>query len=159
MLDHSCEFDVEDFSSGSTLAVVLAVQRPRLEERVVVASLGAICSVWLLYTLWFSASPTNRIGPPCLFYTLTGHPCPFCGGTRAYAAMWHFDLGSAAHFYPLAPLLFPATVAVAGYAAWSLLSARGLHLKAPTWLYWTGASGGLLALAMSWTLKLVWLGN
>jgi hypothetical protein len=73
--------------------------------------------------------------------------------------MWHLDVGSAAHFYPLAPLLFPSTLVVTGYAAWSLLSARGLRLNAPTWVCWLAAIGGLLALATSWALKLVWLGN
>jgi hypothetical protein len=73
--------------------------------------------------------------------------------------MWHVDLGSAAHFYPLAPFLFPLTFVVAGYAAWSVLAGRRLRVTVPNWAYWTTAVVGLVVLATSWTLKLVWLGN
>jgi hypothetical protein len=158
-----------NYDSGAKLATtggtadythkVLAVRRSHPEERGAIATVGAICAAWLVYTLWYGSAPSNRIGLPCLFYHLTGHPCPFCGGTRAYAAMWHLDLGSAAHFYPLAPLMFPTTFAVVGYSAWSLLSRRGVYVHVPRWAWWLAGIAGVAVLATSWILKWVWLGN
>ena len=37
----------------------------------------------------------------CLLHDLTGHPCPFCGLTRALNSATHGDWSAAAAFHPL----------------------------------------------------------
>lgn len=44
-------------------------------------------------------------GPPCIFRSVTGWPCCFCGGTRALRALAVFDLGTALSFNPLTTCL------------------------------------------------------
>src|SRR4030081_2122798 len=63
--------------------------------------------VWLVYTrpyLLLEAAPLTA--PPCPFFYVTGHPCPFCGGTRSFAYMWQGDLANSVRLYPLGPALF-----------------------------------------------------
>lgn len=38
---------------------------------------------------------------PCLFYDITGVPCPSCGMTRAYVSLFHLDIKSAFFYHPL----------------------------------------------------------
>jgi len=95
--------------------------------------------------------------PACPFYTLTGHPCPFCGGTRSYAAMWRGDVVAAVRYYPLGPALFVLTFAAAGYLVWAGATGRRLLISPALWRILV--AGGLVALAASWSLKLFWLGN
>lgn len=124
------------------------------------AGLAALLTAWLGYTAAYPALATvHATLPACPFYTLTGHPCPFCGGTRSFAAMWHGNVVGAARLYPLGPLLFVLTFAATGYAAWAALTGRSpvprLSRRAGTAVIAVAAA----ALAVSWTLKLVWLGN
>ena len=36
---------------------------------------------WLVYTkFFFTLRAGHLVLPPCPFFYLTGHPCPFCGG-------------------------------------------------------------------------------
>ncbi len=117
-------------------------------------------SAWLLYTRFFwTLQPLHVTLPGCPFLALTGHPCPFCGGTRSFAFMWQGDVVHAARMYPLGPFLFVATLAGIGYAAWALLTRRTLRLRLDQrqsrWAL--AAVGGVLAL--SWGAKLFWLGN
>jgi uncharacterized protein DUF2752 len=125
---------------------------PRAEA----TGLFALVSLWLVYTRFFSVLQTAHTTlPACPFYVLTGHPCPFCGGTRAYAAMWRGDVGAAFRFLPLGPLFFVATFVVAGYAGWATVTGRRVQVRIPTWAWMVGGA----ALALSWSLKLFWLGN
>ena len=124
------------------------------------AGAAALLTGWLGYT---AAYPTlhavHATLPACPFYTLTGHPCPFCGGTRSYAAMWHGDVAAAARYYPLGPLLFALTFVGIGWFAWAAFTGRSV-LPRLTPTIWRGLFVvAIAALAVSWTLKLVWLGN
>jgi len=120
------------------------------------AGLFALLSLWLVYTRFFPAlQSAHATLPGCPFYALTGHPCPFCGGTRSFAAMWRGDLKAAFRYLPLGPLLFATTFAVAGYAVWAMVTGRRVKLALPA-AVWAIAAG---ALAISWSLKLFWLGN
>ena len=42
----------------------------------------------------------------CLFYHLTGLPCPGCGLTRSFVCLSHGDLFEALHWHPLGPALY-----------------------------------------------------
>jgi uncharacterized protein DUF2752 len=125
---------------------------PRAEP----AGLLALLSLWLVYTRFFATLQTAHLTlPACPFYAITGHPCPFCGGTRSYAAMWHGDVVGAFRYLPLGPLLFVATFVVTGYAVWATVNGRRVRVGIPTWAWIVGGA----ALALSWSLKLFWLGN
>lgn len=44
-------------------------------------------------------------GSICIFYNLTGIPCPSCGMTRAYLALFQGDFKEAFLYHPLFPLV------------------------------------------------------
>ena len=116
--------------------------------------------LWLTYTrLYWAMQAAHLAAPPCPFYYLTGHPCPFCGGTRSFAYMWRGDIADAVRLYPLGPLLFAGTIfGVAGLAV-GAISGRTLtpRLTGMQWrLVWVGV---VSAIAVSWALKVLVLGN
>lgn len=55
----------------------------------------------------------------CPWYHLSGYPCPFCGMTRAFVAITHFDIQAAMDFNPGSPLIYGAFV----YMLWASASA------------------------------------
>jgi len=58
-----------------------------------------------LFPLFLAAArflPLNRLPSTCVFYHVTGRPCPTCGITRSIIALTHLDFGSAIAFHPLA---------------------------------------------------------
>ena len=73
-------------------------------------------AVWLLLSAVFAAgfllpfpSSTGRIaGLPsvCLFYHLTGLPCPGCGLTRSFVCLSHGQWAEALHWHPLGPAIY-----------------------------------------------------
>ncbi|HSP09886.1 MAG TPA: DUF2752 domain-containing protein [Candidatus Dormibacteraeota bacterium] len=122
--------------------------------------LFSVLALWLAYTRIFWALQAAHIAmPPCPFYYVTGHPCPFCGGTRSFAYMWRGDVADAVRLYPLGPALF----------AGALVGAAGLSAAAITGRTWTPrlttlqwrvlGVGALSAVLMSWALKVFILGN
>ena len=46
----------------------------------------------------------------CPWYHLTGHQCPFCGMTRGFVAITHFDLQTAIDFNLGTPFVYTAFV-------------------------------------------------
>ena len=48
----------------------------------------------------------DRIGLPCLFKAAFHFPCPGCGMTRSFKALWRGDWLLAARYHPLGPLFF-----------------------------------------------------
>lgn len=57
--------------------------------------------------------------PPCVFRSLTGLDCPFCGGTRATRALLTGDLGGAFDHNALVPL---AALLLIGVGIWWLVA-------------------------------------
>ena len=49
---------------------------------------------------------TDQTGPPCLFKALFHVPCPGCGLTRSFKAIWRGNPGLALRYHPLGPLCF-----------------------------------------------------
>ena len=143
--------------AGSPRLLVLPARAETRREQL---GLLALLAGWLAYTRVFPALQAVHVTlPACPFYTLTGHPCPFCGGTRAYAAMWRGGFVAAFRYHPLGPLLFALTFGAAGYALWAAATGRRLFLRLPRSAWGTLAAVAGLALTVSWSLKLFWLGN
>lgn len=144
----------------SSRVISFAVARPDVEARARDIFLGLITSAWLAYTFAYPVlSRVHAVIPPCPFLLLTGHPCPFCGGTRSFSAMWRGDIAGALRHYPLGPLLFAIAFPVAAYGIWALVTRRSLRITLTTSLERTITVIGIAAILTSWALKLVWLGN
>ena len=138
------------------LSLTKALPTDRLRD---LALLGALL-LWLVYTrMFFVLQAAHVAAPPCPFYYLTGHPCPFCGGTRSFAYMWRGDLADAVRLFPLGPLLFAGTFAgVAGLAAGAVTGRTWTpRLSGLQWRLL--AVGAVSAISISWALKVFVLGN
>lgn len=68
--------------------------------------------------------PFDRLPATCVFYRVTGHPCPTCGMTRALVALTHLDLGRAMALHPLAVVLAAVVTLIWGLAVYEALSER-----------------------------------
>jgi hypothetical protein len=73
--------------------------------------------------------------------------------------MWRGDLVDAVRYYPLIPLLFVATALAVPLLAIGLGTRRDLDLRLPRWAWTGGLAVTLVALAVSWSLKLTVLPN
>jgi len=113
-----------------------------------------------VYTrLYWAMHAAHLSMPPCPFYYLTGHPCPFCGGTRSFAYMWQGDIADAVRLYPLGPALFAGTGLGMGGLAAGLVTGRtwSPRLTSRQWRLLTiFATSSVL---ISWALKVFVLGN
>ncbi len=89
---------------------------------------------------------------------LTGKPDPGCGLTRTFAWMWRGDLFHAVSVYPLGPLVFAGTILVVFWALAVLVLGRvaRIWLSGGQWRVLIAVS--LIALALNWASKLIWLG-
>lgn len=138
------------------IAVTRSVPGDRMRDLGILVVLAG----WLAYTRIFWALQTAHLTlPPCPFYYLTGHPCPFCGGTRSFAYMWHGDVSDAVRLYPLGPAMFAGTVLGVGGLAAGIVTGRTFtpRLTAMQWrLVWIGGASAVL---VSWALKVFVLGN
>ncbi len=138
----------------------LTLDRALPADRLRYLSLLGGLLLWLTYTrLYWAMQAAHLAAPPCPFYYLTGHPCPFCGGTRSFAYMWRGDIVDAVRLYPLGPLLFAGTVFGAVGLAAGVVSGRTWtpRLTAMQWrVVWVGV---VSAIAVSWALKVFVLGN
>jgi Protein of unknown function (DUF2752) len=140
----------------------LAFIKAGTEDRVRNASVLGGLLLWMLYTrLFWAAQAIHATLPPCPFLLVTGHPCPFCGGTRSFAYMWQGDTRHAAALYPLGPALFWATLAAIPILAGGLILNRDLRFWVRLGGRWRRAlvAVACLSLALSWALKLTVLPN
>jgi Protein of unknown function (DUF2752) len=141
------------------VSIALA-RRPEAEARARDVFLGVGTSLWLGYTyLYPQLTAVHTVIPTCPFLLLTGHPCPFCGGTRSFSAMWRGDIFHAARLYPLGPLFFVLSFPIAAYGIWALVTRRSLTVAIPPGVLKAITVIGLVALGTSWSLKLLILGN
>src|SRR5437879_3369870 len=116
-------------------------------------------AAWLAYTkLYFFLHPLGLTVAPSLFMYLTGRPDPFCGLTRTFAWMWRGDLAAAIRVYPLGPIAFVATCVAMGVLAYSAIAGRSFQVVMSRTRRRALLTAALTALAVNWTLKLVWLG-
>jgi hypothetical protein len=138
------------------LSLTRALPSDRVRDLVLLGSLV----LWLVYTrVFFVLQAAHLSAPPCPFFYITGHPCPFCGGTRSFAYMWQGDLANSVRLYPLGPLIFAGTfLGVAGLAAGAVTGRTWTPRlsRVQVRLLWIGA---VSAVAISWALKVFVLGN
>ncbi len=138
------------------VALVRADSETRLRNVFVLVGLV----LWMVYTrVFWTASALHVTLPPCPFLRLTGHPCPFCGGTRSFAYMWRGDVGHASALYPLGPVLFFGTLLAIPVVAAAVIADRTLLLRLPDRLRRALLAAVLGVLAISWALKLTVLPN
>jgi hypothetical protein len=138
----------------------ISFTRAAPSDRLRDAGLLAALVLWLAYTrIVFVLQAAHLSAPPCPFFYLTGHPCPFCGGTRSFAYMWQGDLSNAVRLFPLGPLFFAGSFAGAAGLAVGAVTGRtwSARLTGPQWrLLLVGA---VSAVFVSWALKVFVLGN
>jgi hypothetical protein len=116
--------------------------------------------VWLVYTRVYWVLQALHLGAPvCPFYFLTGHPCPFCGGTRSFAYMWQGDLSNSVRLYPLGPALFAGTFAAIGGLVTGAVSGRSLRPRLSHAQLRGIVLGTVVTVLLSWALKVFVLGN
>jgi hypothetical protein len=108
--------------------------------------------------MYFILHPLGLTFAPSLFMRLTGHPDPACGLTRTFAWMWRGDVVAAVKAYPLGPLLFLLAFAQVADSLVVLFTGRRLSLVRLKPYRRPLIALGIGALAINWTLKLVWLG-
>jgi hypothetical protein len=142
------------------IALPVSLNRAVGTDRLRDLGLLAALTLWLLYTRMYFVLKAAHLGaPPCPFFYLTGHPCPFCGGTRSFAYMWEGDFSDAVRLFPLGPLFFVGTFAGVVAVAAGVVTGRtwSPRLTRSQWkLLWIGAGS---AIAISWALKVFILGN
>jgi len=116
--------------------------------------------LWLVYTrVYWAMHALHATLPPCPFYYLTGHPCPFCGGTRSFAYMWQGDIADAVRLYPLGPAFFAGTILGAGGLGAGLVTGRTWSPRLTSFQWRLVTIGAVSAIAISWALKVFVLGN
>lgn len=144
----------------ATWAWPVAITRPMPGDRLRdFAILGGLL-LWLGYTRIFWILQAGHMTlPPCPFYYLTGHPCPFCGGTRSFAYMWQGDLADAVRLYPLGPVLFAGSLAAVAGIATGIVSGRTWTPTLSSRQWRLLVTGSVTTLAISWALKIFVLGN
>ncbi len=142
------------------MALPISITKPRRDQWMRDLSIFGGLALWLVYTRVYWALHAAHIGfPPCPFYYLTGHPCPFCGGTRSFAYMWEGDISNAVRLYPLGPALFMGTIlGTAGLAA-GLVTGRTWSQQLTSRHWRLLSTFGVSALLISWALKVFVLGN
>ena len=75
-----------------------------------------------LFLLAAMFAPLRRLPlPACSFLQLTGYPCPFCGGTRAFVDMAHGRFLEAFAGHPLAALLYAMLILVFAWHSAAML--------------------------------------
>jgi Protein of unknown function (DUF2752) len=146
-------------SEPSFRAPLAAVAPATSGDRWLAWTLLGIALPWLVYTrLYFFLQPRHLTYDGGAFMWLFNKPDPSCGLTRTFAWMWRGDLGRAVAVYPLGPLVFVATVALAVYAVVALLSGRAVHVNLSPAILRLVIWVGLVALGLNWIAKLAWLG-
>jgi len=138
------------------LTLERAVPQQRMRD---VAIMGGLL-LWLAYTRVYWVLQSMHLGAPtCLFYYLTGHPCPFCGGTRSFAYMWEGDLTDSVRLYPLGPALFLGTILGVGGLGAGAITGHTWMPRLSTYQWKLLGVGAASAVLLSWILKVFVLGN
>ena len=148
-------------AAGSALnsRPLLAVTAAYRDDRQIAALILALALPWLAYTrLYFWLHPRHLTFDGGLFMWIFNKPDPTCGLTRTFAWMWRGDLLHAVSVYPLGPLVFVGTILVVLWALAVLVLGRTARLSLPGGQWRVLIAISVIALALNWASKLIWLG-
>ena len=137
----------------------LTFQPARNEDRVIAFVLLGLAIPWLVYTrLYFFLQPRHLTFDGGLLMWAFNKPDPTCGLTRTFAWMWRGDLLHAVSVYPLGPLVVLGTIAAVVWGLAVLLFRRAgrFWLSKIEWRVLIVVL--VIALALNWASKLIWLG-
>jgi hypothetical protein len=141
------------------LVMSIAVQQAqRLSGRepvVLVGGAGVLAATQVLPVFWDNGLTPI---PPCIFHTLTGQPCPFCGATRSFVWTAHGQLADAFQVFPIGPFMFVALIVAVGYALWAVTTGRRIKVNVSPRLAQGFYISLLVVLAVNWLSKLLFLG-
>ena len=85
--------------------------------------------------------PWHKLPSMCMFYHLTGLPCPSCGMTRSVISLTHLRFREAVSLNPLGPLF------VGMFVLWWALSVYQMAAGRQVCVFqWAGRHVGLLAI-------------
>jgi hypothetical protein len=142
------------------VAFPISISKTSPDQRLRDLGLLGGLALWLVYTrVFWTLQAVHLTIPPCPFYYLTGHPCPFCGGTRSFAYMWEGNIVDAVRLYPLGPALFAGTILGAGGLAAGVVTGRTWSQRLTSRQWRLLFIGGVSAVVISWALKVFVLGN
>lgn len=138
------------------VALAKAVPGNRMRDLGLVAGL----LLWLVYTrLYWVLHMSHIVMPTCPFFALTGHPCPFCGGTRSFAYMWEGDIADSVRLYPMGPALFVGSLFGTAGLASGVITGRTWSLNLTSFQWRLFSIGVVSTILVSWVLKVFVLGN
>lgn len=115
-------------------------------------------AAWLASFL-FPPERLDSLPPLCLWKTLSGVPCPFCGLTHSVVALSHGQFRAAFELNPFGPVVYLSGIVLLAITAFILLRGgppsvgqrlgRALRIVAITvpvlWaLWWLAATAGIL---------------
>jgi hypothetical protein len=139
------------------LAPAAAADPGAATNRLLAALLLLLCGGVLVLSYVLTPSRTGwgthiLLGfPPCLFHTLVGFPCPFCGMTTAFVHMAHGHVAQAFACHVLGPVFFVGTGIV---AVWSLVCLVRGTSPIPAWAWSSRVQAVVLVvLAAGWVVN------
>ena len=117
-----------------------------------------VATTWLvLASLWNSGLVED--GPIlCWFRALTGHPCPFCGSTRAVSALCAGDVSAAWSLNPLGTIAFVILALFFVVPAPMQQGVNRLRSALPPMPQWVmvSAIGALFFATWAWNISTRW---
>lgn len=145
--------------SGPSLGPHLTVGPAKREHRQVALLLLALAIPWLIYTrMYFWLQPRHLTVDGGFFMYFFNKPDPSCGLTRTFAWMWRGDLVHAVAVYPLGPVVVLGTILAVCWALGVLVIRRAVRLQLSANQWRALIITLVIALALNWASKLIWLG-
>ncbi|MFY9615783.1 MAG: DUF2752 domain-containing protein [Candidatus Dormiibacterota bacterium] len=141
--------------AGSKVVLVESDRLKGKEPLVLAGGLGVLGASAVMPIFWNQGITPI---PPCIFHTITGQPCPFCGATRSFVWTAHGQLGAAFQVFPIGPIMFLALVAAVVYCGWAIATGKRLKLVVPWRLEQAFYISLLIILGLNWLSKLLFLG-
>lgn len=130
------------------------IKRPRLITKRLAALAGVFLGLVAVLMLARGIVEWRLPWPPCGWKTLTGWPCPLCGGTRALACWAAGDWSQAFRWNPFVAAL---PILVAAACVWRSVAGPGAAGATPPLVDRRGPRGWMLALAAIVVLNWIYL--
>jgi len=126
--------------------------------RMVGAGAVMACAALLACAAWLKPDPrgfgthTQLTRGPCVFYFLTGVPCPTCGMTTSFAHMARLQVLRAVRVQPAGAALFVVVLALIPAGVFCVVAGRMPPVRVhPNWI----AIPALILLVAGWVYKIL----